>query len=527
MKRAWSAIVGLLIVLTGVAIPAAAAPVAAAPEVVTIDTGQLRGAHTADYRLFAGIPYAAPPVGELRWRAPAPAASWSGVRDATVAGPSCSQGGGPIEALSSGLAKSEDCLSLNVSTPLTLPENGRRLPVLVWIHGGSFTGGSGDTYGAGPLITDGDGDAIVVTVNYRLGALGFLAAGALDDGSGSGNYGLLDQQAALRWVQRNITAFGGDPDRVTLAGESAGAISVCAQLAAPSSRGLFQAAIMQSGPCSDAVPVEEANRDGDDYAALHGCTGADAATCLRALPVDALLKDPVTKMVSGGEFLPTSARAAVRDGAIPQIPILVGANHDEMALWVYLKYGVPLGRTLSAEDYRDALAGAMPDLTPEQVARVERQYPVSAYPQPALALTRAWTDRILSGLTVEYAALSRTNPTYVYSFDDPAPVGPPSSFPLGAFHASELFSLFSLRDLGWLYGVATSEDQQRLAGDMRRYWSRFTIEGTSNPAGLEPIPAYNAAGPRIISFRPDGSRLIDSYAADHQAEFWSSMPPVR
>jgi para-nitrobenzyl esterase len=369
MKRAWSAIVGLLVVLTGFAFPAAAAPVAAAPEVVTIDTGQLRGAHTADYRLFAGIPYAAPPVGELRWRAPAPAASWRGVRDATVAGPSCSQGSGPIEALSSGLAKSEDCLSLNVSTPLMLPEDGRRLPVLVWIHGGSFTGGSGDTYGAGPLITDGDGDTIVVTVNYRLGALGFLAAGALDDGSGSGNYGLLDQQAALRWVRRNIAAFGGDPDRVTLAGESAGAISVCAQLAAPSSRGLFQAAIMQSGPCSDAVPVAEANRDGDDYAALHGCTGANAATCLRALPVDALLKDPATKMVSGGEFLPSSARAAVRDGAIPQIPILVGANHDEMALWVYLKYGVPLGRTLSAEGYREALAAAMPDLTPEQIAR--------------------------------------------------------------------------------------------------------------------------------------------------------------
>lgn len=489
---------------------------------VTIDTGQLRGRQSAGLRLFEGIPYAAPPVGELRWRPPALPGSWSGVRDATSARPSCPQGNGAFEVLGSGIAKSEDCLYLNVSTPRALPVDGQQLPVLVWIHGGSFTSGSGDTYGAGPLITGGDGDVIVVTINYRLGALGFLAATALDDGSGSGNYGLLDQQAALRWVQHNIAAFGGDPDRVTLVGESAGASSVCSQLAAPSSRGLFQAVIMQSGPCAGAVPMARAMSDGDAYAARHGCSGSDVAACLRGLPDDVLVADPVTDTVSGGAFLPSGPRAAMRGGAIPQLPILVGANHDEMALRVYTRYG--LGMPLTAEGYHDALVAAMPDLTPEQITSVEHRYPVSDYAQPALALTRAWTDRVLSGLIVELVELSRTNPTYVYSFDDPAPLGPPSTFPMGAYHASELLGLFSMRDLSWVYSAVTSLDQQRLASEMRRYWGRFTIAGSPDPAGLQPIPAYDSAAPQVMSFRPGGSRLVDNYAAEHQADFWSTMP---
>ncbi|MEV6427194.1 carboxylesterase family protein [Nocardia sp. NPDC051463] len=522
MKHAWSAFVGLLIVLAGIALPVSAAPLAATSNVVTIDTGQLRGRQSAGLRLFEGIPYAAPPVGELRWRPPALPASWSGIRDAINAGPSCPQGNGAIEVVSSGVAKSEDCLYLNVSTPSTLPVDGRHLPVLVWIHGGSFASGSGDTYGAGPLVTSGDGDVIVVTINYRLGTLGFLAATALDDGSGSGNYGLLDQQAALRWVQHNIAAFGGDPDRVTLAGESAGASSVCSQLAAPSSRGLFGAAIMQSGPCANAVPMARAMSDGDTYAARHGCSGPDVAACLRGLPDGVLVADPVTATVSGGAFLPSGPRAAVRGGAIPQLPILVGANHDEMALRVYMMYGV--GMPLTAEGYHDALVAVMPDLTPEQITSVERRYPVSDFAQPALALTRAWTDRTLSGLIVEYAELSRTNATSVYSFDDPAPLAPPSNFPMGAYHASELFGLFSMRDLSWVYSAVMSSDQRRLAGEMRRYWSRFTITGSPDPAGLQPIPAYDSAAPQVMSFRPDGSRLVENYAAEHQADFWSTMP---
>ncbi|WP_433684061.1 carboxylesterase/lipase family protein [Nocardia sp. CA-119907] len=522
VARAWLAVLASVVVLGGVA-PAPAEPIAA--DLVTIETGQLRGVLVADHRLFAGIPYAAPPIGDLRWRAPAPAAGWPGVRDAAAAGPSCPQESGVFGLLGANPTKSEDCLYLNVSTPRSLPADGRPLPVLVWIHGGSFTSGSGDIYGADPLIAHGDGDLIVVTINYRLGALGFLAASALDDGSGAGNYGYLDQQAALRWVRRNIAAFGGDPEQVTLAGESAGAGSVCTQLAAPSSHGLFRAAIRESGPCSVGVPVATATANGDAYAARLGCTGPEPAACLRALPVDTLANNPITATVYGGPFLPIGPQAASRNGSLAAVPTLVGANNDEMALWVYLKYGVPLGKPLTAAGYRDALAAAMPDLTSEQIDRVEQVYPAAAYPQPALALSRAWTDRTLTALTVEYAALSPHNPTYIYSFDDPAPLAPPNIFPLGAFHASELISLWSLRNLSWVYGAVLTPDQQRLASEMRRYWTRFAIDTRPDPAGLEPIPAYDPAAPLVMSFRPSGSRLIDTYAADHRADFWVTLLP--
>ncbi|WP_433203480.1 carboxylesterase/lipase family protein [Nocardia sp. CA-107356] len=523
IARGWFAVLTSVIVLSGAAGPAPAEPIAA--DLVTIETGQLRGVQATDHRLFAGIPYAAPPVGDLRWRPPAPAASWPDVRDAAVAGPSCPQDSGVFGLIGSSPTKSEDCLYLNVSTPRSLPADGRPLPVLVWIHGGSFTSGSGDIYGAGPLIAHGDGDLIVVTINYRLGAFGYLAASALDDGSGAGNYGYLDQQAALRWVRRNIAVFGGDPDQVTLAGESAGAASVCTQMAAPSSRGLFRAAIMESGPCSVGVPVATAAADGDAYAARLGCTGPETAACLRSLPVDTLASNPITATVYGGSLLPIGPQAALRNGSLAAVPTLVGANNDEMALWVYLKYGVPLGKPLTAAGYRDALAAAMPDLTPEQLDRVEQVYPASAYPQPALALSRAWTDRTLTALTIQYAALSPRNPTYTYSFDDPAPLAPPNIFPLGAFHASELLSLWSLRDLSWLYGVVLTPDQLRLATEMRRYWTRFVIDARPNPAGLEPIPTYDPAAPLVMSFRPSGNRLIDSYAADHRADFWIPLLP--
>ncbi|WP_330256811.1 carboxylesterase family protein [Nocardia sp. NBC_00565] len=521
--RGWVTTVATAAVISGVAGPAPADPVAS--DIVTVETGRLRGVTATDHRMFAGIPYAAPPVGELRWRPPAPAASWSGVRDAARAGPSCPQDTGVFGTLGANPTKSEDCLYLNVSTPRTPPADARPLPVLVWIHGGSLTTGSGDIYGPGPLIAQGDGDIVVVTLNYRLGALGFLAASALDDGSGPGNYGYLDQQAALRWVRRNIAAFGGDPEQVTLAGESAGAASVCTQLAAPSSRGLFRAAIRQSGLCTSGASVAKAKADGDAYAERLGCAGPETAACLRGLPVETLVDDAVITTVFGGEFLPTSPQAALRAGTLTAVPTFVGANNDEMALWVYLEYGVPLGKPLIAAEYRDALAAAMPDLTPEQIDEIEQAYPAAAYPQPALALSRAWTDRTLTALTVEYAALGPRNPTYTYSFDDPAPLAPPNIFPLGAYHASELPSLWSLRDLGWLYGAVMSPDQQRLATEMRRYWTRFAIDGRPSPAGLEPIPAYDPAAPLVMSLRPTGNRLTDSYAADHRADFWSDLLP--
>ena len=230
--------------------------------VVQTVAGMVRGTVAPDHRLFAGIPYAAPPVGPLRWQPPAPAPAWQGVRDATRIGPRCLQdpGGDP----EFGRQTDEDCLTLNVWTPPMRAGGGQR-PVMVWIHGGAFISGSAGIYDSRWLATR--GDMIVVTINYRLGAMGFLAHPALGPAGDVGNYGLADQQAALRWVRDNIAEFGGDPGKVTMAGESAGGMSVCDHLVAPESAGLFRSAIIQSGPCQAQLALPAAENRSLDYAA--------------------------------------------------------------------------------------------------------------------------------------------------------------------------------------------------------------------------------------------------------------------
>ncbi|WP_369639891.1 carboxylesterase/lipase family protein, partial [Nocardia sp. JMUB6875] len=358
---------------------AAAPDYVAAPDIVAIDSGGLHGVVTQNYRLFNGIPYAAPPVGELRWRAPQPVSPWPGVREARDAGPNCPQATG----LGGLRSTTEDCLYLNVWTPPTLPADGRGLPVMVWIHGGSLQVGAGSMYGAAPLVSQADGDAIVVTLNYRLGALGFLAASALDEGEGVGDYGLMDQQAALRWVQRNIAAFGGDPNRVTVDGESAGGISICAHMATPSSAGLFHAAMLQSGPCL-AQSLSEAETAGDAWAAGVSCAGPDSAACLRGLSPDVLVdRAPESaSVVYGNSFLPKSPVSELKAGRMMRIPTFIGSNHDEMALWVWMRYGNPLGARLEASAYPAVLKTQL-SLDQTEVDRVLQEYPLSAFAQPA------------------------------------------------------------------------------------------------------------------------------------------------
>src|SRR5512133_2856703 len=241
------------------------APGGSAP-IVRTDSGAVRGVAVTGGYVFRGLPYAAPPTGDLRWRAPRPPASSRGVRDATQYAASCPQqpsgfaGPGPF---------SEDCLYLNVSTP-TLRRHARR-PVLVWIHGGGFTQDASRNYDGSKLAAAG---IVVVTINYRLGALGFLAHPALASrpGGPAGNYGLMDQQAALRWVQRNIARFGGDPHNVTIAGESAGGLSVLAQMVSSGARGLFQRAIVQSGTFAlNQRPLATAEAAGQTFATAVGC----------------------------------------------------------------------------------------------------------------------------------------------------------------------------------------------------------------------------------------------------------------
>ena len=315
--------------------------------------GTVRGKVEWDHRLFADIPYAAPPVGPLRFRSPAPAQPWEGIRDATEPGPRCIQDPGADPEF--GKQSDEDCLNLNVWTPAM---KGSPRPVMVWIHGGSFTGGTGKTYDGRWLVSR--GDVIVVTINYRLGTLGFLAHPALGPPGDVGNYGLQDQQAALRWVRDNIANFGGDPAKVTVAGESAGGMSVCDHLVAPGSKGLFRAAIIQSAPCGAQADLPTAEQRSVDYATKAGCGDpATAADCLRALPLDKL-REPVTFYNIGDDALPGPVTGSA---ALPVDPVTAMAENN--AARVPVPCRPPAGRTRPWPNWRTGAGRpARPGLQP-------------------------------------------------------------------------------------------------------------------------------------------------------------------
>src|SRR5437870_1273306 len=322
----------------------------AAPPRVTVDTGTLEGLDTAGVLVFRGIPYAAPPVGNLRWRPPQPAAHWSGVRDASKLGHNCIQHQpyDDIDPFAAGV--SEDCLYLNVWTKsLPLPASRVPLPVLVWIHGGGFWAGFGgeERHNGGPLARKG---AVVVTLNYRLGPFGFLAHPAFASESpqhAAGNYGLLDQIAALKWVQRNIARFGGDPARVTIFGESAGGMSVGSLIASPLAKGLFQRAILESGTgvSIGITPRDTARAIAFHFAESLGVYGAaaDAVRHLRALSPDTLLAvtsrlgppgSPRFFPVVDGWVLPHPVDSTLLNGPANIVPVIVGSNRDEGDEWM-------------------------------------------------------------------------------------------------------------------------------------------------------------------------------------------------
>src|ERR1035438_7026725 len=302
------------------------------PLVVTTDRGAVRGVITAGGRVanYLGVAYAAPPVGTLRWRPPQPVAAWTGVRAADHYGRVCAQpssGDGPGSS-------SEDCLLINVQRP-ALGDTRQRLPVYVYIHGGGLTTGDGRDFNMEKIVRE--TGVVGVTFNYRLGVFGFLAHTGLTAEQGqSGNYGFLDQQAALRWLRRNAAAFGGDPSRVTVGGESAAGWSVCAHLVSPGSRGLFAQAMIQSGAC-ETETRDQGDAIGAGFAANAGCSDANPATavaCLRALPATDLVYDesnlgftPV--LVRGTRALPQDPRSAIRSGDFSHVPVLIGGTPAE------------------------------------------------------------------------------------------------------------------------------------------------------------------------------------------------------
>ncbi|WP_176993915.1 carboxylesterase/lipase family protein [Nonomuraea jiangxiensis] len=491
---------------------------------VRIAQGTLHGLAAPDHRTFAGIPYAAPPTGERRWRAPAPAPTWAGVRDATTPGNPCPQldGGGPDRPPAQ--IGSEDCLFLNVVTPATRPAE--RLPVIVWIHGGGFVQGAGSDYDLTRMATQ--GKVVTVTLNYRLGALGFLDHPAMDDPY-AGNYALADQQAALRWVRRNVAAFGGDPGNVTIAGQSAGGFSVCAQLAAPGSRGLFQKAIVQSGPCgNDFVTRSAARERATKIAADLGCATQTLA-CLRAKPVADLLPIGADQVFTAtariGDMpwiftadtpaLPTQPLEALRRGTAAPVPLVQGNARDEMRPFVAVQFDAQ-GRPVTAQQYPEILASLFGD----RAQAVLDRYPADGYPSPSLALAGVLTDwggklGACSQLPANDAAARRA-PVYAYEFAESSGqqiVG----FPLGAAHAAELPYLMD----GPGSPPAFSPEQRELSRDMIAYWTRFAATGDPNAPGLPRWAAYHPGGTVLsLASGPHGVRPVD-FVSGHHCAFWN------
>jgi para-nitrobenzyl esterase len=496
------------------------------PAIVRTTAGSVRGIVAPNHRLFAGIPYAAPPIGPLRWQPPAPAPAWQGVRDATKLGPRCMQdrGGDP----EFGRQTDEDCLTLSVWTPSAAAASSERRPVMVWIHGGAFVNGSGGRYDSRWLASR--GDIIVVTINYRLGTLGFLAHPALGPPGEVGNYGLADQQAALRWVHDNIANFGGDPDKVTVAGESAGGMSVCDHLVAPGSAGLFRGAIIQSAPCQAQVALPVAEKKSLDYAGELGCGDREsAAQCLRALPADKLTKpvwfysvgaDLLTGPVTGTKVLPVDPVAGFADGRAARVPVMIGTNRDEFTLFVALQY-LRLGLNYTAEQYPQLLQ----ETFGTNAEAVQAHYPLTSYGGVPLAYSAAVTDGVFACVSDRIAdVLARTEPVYAYEFNDrEAPAPDPLRtlpFPVGASHSLELPYLF---DVGGTPPLNPA--QQALSDQMIDYWSQFVTSGSPEVSHQPDWPEFGVdpAVGKVLSLQPDGSRVVTTFEQTHQCPFWASL----
>jgi para-nitrobenzyl esterase len=462
-------------------------PARAATDLVVTTAGTLRATHEDGVLVYKAIPYAAPPVGNLRWRAPQPPLPWPGVRAASRFAPACMQRGTSMPG-ETPPATSEDCLYLNIWTPPAA--QGKRLPVIVWLPGGGFANGSA----AMPLY---HGDAlarrgvIVVTVGYRLGALGFLAHPALTSESphaSSGNYGLLDQISALRWVHEHIAAFGGDPARVTLAGQSAGAMSVSALMASPLADGLFQRAIAQSGGIFEPAELaprfllNNAEQDGARYLAARGATSIAAG---RRLPAASLLDgaDAVTHPVIDPWVLPATPYDAYACGRQARVPLLLGWNAEEARALVDVKEVTASNFDAGIERSFGALPPALLQAYPHATDQAARQARLDFERD----LRFGWDMFTWARLHARQAGQGAPAP-WLYVFDRRPPFPDGSVYAgWGASHYAELWYVFGhLGQEAWPWTAADRQLADRIAG----YWTNFAAGGNPNGPGLPHWPAF-------------------------------------
>lgn len=492
--------------------------------VVATDKGPVVGVRGETMNKFLGIPYAKPPVGNLRWQPPQPVARWHGLRDATQFASHCPQGASPFGLPSD----TEDCLYLNVYAPNHKGERQdapHKHPVMVWIHGGALFLGESDDYNPIKLVQN--EDVVVVTINYRLGFLGFLAHPALTaESGGSGNYGLMDQQAALAWVQRNIRHFGGDPNNVTIFGESAGGLSVHSHLASPKSAGLFHKAIIQSGAYALDQPTQAvADAGGAARMATLGCADPTDAACLRALPVETLLANQGSAGFVpniDGNVLTQSIRSALASGQFNKVPVLQGSTHDEWRLFVALQNEFVSG-PMTAAQYPTVIANFL-QVPPAQAAFFANVlYPLAAYSSPSVAFGALGTDVVFAcGARTSNRLLSQHVSTYAYEFNDPNPPQlflPPVSFPYGAYHASEIQYVLGVRPN--VPAPAMTADQAGLSDIMVSYWGRFAKNGNPNSRHTPDWAPYSVATDTVQSLVPPNPVPKTDFAVDHKCAVWA------
>jgi para-nitrobenzyl esterase len=522
-----------------------AAPALAHNPAIVTRNGPIKGTSIFGVEGYLGIPYAVPPVGDLRWMPPVPSGRFpGGVFHANQFGNFCTQPGG---------VGAEDCLTLNVFTPNIKKNSDKKtpLPVMFWIHGGGLVDDGSFDFDPSPLVLG--GNVIVVTINYRLGFLGFFAHQAIDaEDHTNGNYGLMDQQLALKWVNDNIAAFGGDPDRITIFGESAGGQSVYANLASPTAAGLFEGAIAESGAYTEFQPYfnfivslsdgetvgGQGTPSGDSVATALGCPGpptetlAETAACLRALPAATVIKNEPATIYPfvDGTILTQTPGSAFASGEFNQVPIISGGNHDEWRIFVSNEFDFA-GPT--AAEYPGAvlaLWGSPLNLF------VDALYPLSNYiplvgvtAAPGVALGASGTDGIFAcPERNSVQSLSRFVTTYAYEFNDPSPpalLHPVGTFPLGAYHGSELQFLFDINERFAGFNPFTA-GEDTLSAAMVAYWTQFATTGNPNSASEPTWPQYDSTTDEFQSLVPPTpvTEPTGAFDANHLCtELWNAI----